>query len=480
MQKAYDTILLLEVSADLAAKAGESQTYRYECANCGEEVRLAAASSTSMVPHFRHRSGNSDVECEYYLGQHGTLNTDANSRRSKNERAEFYFDSNTKLFYLGLRFSEDEISAYEQHSTTFELRSSSQAQPFYSIQISRRNFVPDVQRLIPIERFSYNYFLSNTLIGTRRKYEVFNSSTSNAPTLFKVQVHDTRYRAKLVRSTVIYTNVPYLIVFPNYTQHSSLVDVKLPSEIQVDNTLRFTTMGMLFLGKVITIASKTEQIDSLLSSWGYKLESSETLTLLWPPAILAEDVFLIGTDMAYLYTTFELQPHGNTNVHPDGVTKISEEITEIAVKTKIKVYKKNTELTLENRKYVPSPCAKLTVSHKSVNEIQATDDSFFKFSRSGVHQLSVGEIAQLTPGSTVNHYYRGYLDEIVAPPKPTTISKEKLLQDVLIHYKRTEPLSWDDFALIDLSQTAFQYIKSCEKTGAVNSAVKSLIKEGRI
>jgi len=100
MQKAYDTFLLSEVSADLAAKAGSFEPYRHECAHCGEEARLAAVNSTSMVPHFRHRSGNSDVECEYYLGQYGTFSMDARSRKSKNERAEFYFDSNTKMFYL--------------------------------------------------------------------------------------------------------------------------------------------------------------------------------------------------------------------------------------------------------------------------------------------------------------------------------------------------------------------------------------------
>lgn len=58
MRKAYDTILQSEVSADLAAKSGGFEPYRYECACCGEEVYVAAAYSTSIVPHFRHRSGN--------------------------------------------------------------------------------------------------------------------------------------------------------------------------------------------------------------------------------------------------------------------------------------------------------------------------------------------------------------------------------------------------------------------------------------
>lgn len=49
MRKAYDTFLLSEVSAELAAKAGSFEPYRYECAHCGEEVHLVAVGSTSMV-----------------------------------------------------------------------------------------------------------------------------------------------------------------------------------------------------------------------------------------------------------------------------------------------------------------------------------------------------------------------------------------------------------------------------------------------
>ena len=37
------------------------------------------------------------------------------------------------------------------------------------------------------------------------------------------------------------------------------------------------------------------------------------LTLLWPPAIELEDMSLIYSDTAYLYSTFELQAHGNIN-----------------------------------------------------------------------------------------------------------------------------------------------------------------------
>lgn len=480
MRKAYDTFLLSEVSADLAAKADSFEPYRYECAHCGEEVRLAAVDSTSMVPHFRHRSGNSDVECEYYLGQYGAFSTDAHSRKSKNERAEFYFESNTKMFYLGLRFSEEEISAYEQLSTIFELRVASQAQPFYTLRINGRNFSVDTQRLIPLDKFSYNYFLSNTLNCIKRKYEVFNNVANNAATFFKMQVGDIGYRAKLVRSSVLYTNIPYFIVFQSQIQHWSPADIRLPTEIKVENTFEFETMGRKFIGKVMTITAKTAPIDSLLSSWGYQLEADEKLTLLWPPAILFEDISLINADAAYLYSTFELQAHGNINVHSEDITKVADGLSMVAINPRIKVYKKNVELMLETCEQESVAYIDIPVAQTVKKKYRVPDDASFVFNRSGVLPLSKGMTVQMTPDSEVRHYTNGYLDGIVAPPEPTEMSGELWLQDALKHYKRTEALNWDDFESLDLSQTAFQYIEGCEKSRMINSAVKYLIKEGRI
>ena len=107
MRKAYDTILQSEVSAALAAKSGGFEPYRYECACCGEEVYIAAAYSTSMVPHFRHRSGNNNVECENYMGQYGAISIDSHSRKSNRERVEFYFERVTRHLVSGFACGDD-------------------------------------------------------------------------------------------------------------------------------------------------------------------------------------------------------------------------------------------------------------------------------------------------------------------------------------------------------------------------------------
>lgn len=71
MIQAFDVLLQIPVTADIAAKNRIDEPFRYECLCCGEEVYIAATNSTKKAPHFRHRRGNSDRECELYLGSTG-------------------------------------------------------------------------------------------------------------------------------------------------------------------------------------------------------------------------------------------------------------------------------------------------------------------------------------------------------------------------------------------------------------------------
>ena len=88
MQKAFDTLLQTVVTAESAAINSDNETFRYECLHCGEEVFLAAQDSVYKATHFRHRSGNNDKDCDFYLSQFGTIQSSYN-RRNKQERVEF-------------------------------------------------------------------------------------------------------------------------------------------------------------------------------------------------------------------------------------------------------------------------------------------------------------------------------------------------------------------------------------------------------
>lgn len=91
MIQAFDVLLQIPVTADIAAKNRIDEPFRYECLCCGEEVYIAATNSTKKAPHFRHRRGNSDRECELYLGSTGiagALNAAQKRTHSRTEIAK--------------------------------------------------------------------------------------------------------------------------------------------------------------------------------------------------------------------------------------------------------------------------------------------------------------------------------------------------------------------------------------------------------
>ncbi|MDL2237985.1 hypothetical protein LJC56_09185 [Christensenellaceae bacterium OttesenSCG-928-K19] len=477
MRKAYDTFLQSEVSADLAARSGGSEPYRYECAHCGEEVRLAAAESINMVTHFRHRNGNNDVGCEDYLGQYGTINIDSRSRKSRNERAEFYFDSSTKMFSLGLCFSEHEIDAYEKESAKFELRTSAQEQAFFSLSINNNNFMPDTPRLISIEKFAYNYFLSNTHNNIKRRYGFFKKD--HTPTFFKILGNDDDYRAKLIRSAILYTDVPYFVAVVG--QYSFPKTFNFSNDIEISDTYRFETMGRRVLGQVLTIKNKTADVDSLFASWGYQIESSETLTLLWPPVIQKNEVSTIHVDYAFLFSSFNLEPHGNINVHSTDIKRLEGGVSRVSVNSRVKIYRKNAEIMIEAERPLPVEYDSISIEKIQTDVYKALDDcTHFLFNHSGTIPISEGQTVMLTPGSSVKRFDSGYLEGIVYPKQQNELSGESLLTDLLIHYKRMERFSSELFDALELSETASHYTAKCRKSGVINSAARRFIEEGLI
>jgi hypothetical protein len=256
-----------------------------------------------------------------------------------------------------------------------------------------------------------------------------------------------------------------------------------PDEIEVDDTFRFETMGRKFLGKVLTIKNKTVRIDELVSSWDYQLEASETLTLLWPPATQISDISVIDSDYVFLHTSFELQAHGNINVHSKDIIRITNRISKVLVKPKTKIFKKNTEINIDKGEQclpvfdvIPS-----MDSYASTYTISSErDNACFLFNRSGVKPLSKGQSVLLTPRSEIRCYYFGYLKERIYPRQQEELTGMLLLNDILAHYKRTCAFDKNIFGSCEISEIASQYIEECEASGSINIVVEQFIKEGRL
>lgn len=472
MRKAYDTILQSEVSADLVDQSSGYEPYRYECACCGEEVHIAALDSTKMVAHFRHLSGNNDVECENYLGQHGIMSTDSRSRRNNREGAEFYFDNRNKTFSLGLRFSESEIQGYEQQDVDFELRTKDSDRPFHVLKINSTNFSPDVPTMIPLSNFSFSYYLSNTHNGAKRKYDFFK--LRNIPTFFKIQGNDREFKAKLVRNNVLYANTQYFAAFQSpYSMYRAY------ENIQISETFSFETMGYKFEGILLTIQKKTPQLDLLVRSWGYQLDANEMLTLMWPPAASFEDISLISSDFAFLYSSFELQAHGNINVHSENIQKVANGISRVLVIPRVKVSKKNVEIIIEKRDQSLSDYDEVVLSESITNAyIVPNRGSYFLFNSSGTLPLSSGQVVLLTPNCEIRGYNFSYLINRIRKRQKEELAGDLLLKDILVHYKRTEVFYPTIFKMCILSETASQYIEKCRMVGLINTRAKQFIEDG--
>lgn len=482
MRKAYDIILSDYVDAETAARGEGFEKYRFKCARCWEEVYLCAADSSMQATHFRHRSGNNNVECDNYLGNRHTIIRNALSHQSIRDKIEFYFSSSSKIFSVGIKFNMDEITSYEQKEEKFLLKTSSTASPSISVPINNNRFYPDTSEYIPISEFSWKYYVFTSSVFETVKYEIFRKDKRGFlfPSFFKIQAEgdDNDFRAKFVRSDKLYMNIPYFILFthPHYT-------LSFENDVQVGKIFRFRTMDRDFIGVVVIFTQKTAKIEEQLKAWGYRLLVNETLTLIWPPSTLVNETMLICKDYAYLFSSFELQAHVNINVHSDDIIKLSDGISKVLINDRTKIYKRNAELVLDKYKSEEKPHEYDTIYVKQdmSKKFLALDDSTYFFNHSGIYPMNKGMSVMLTLNSEVRHYSFGYLDSIITLDNDSiTLVGDHLIKDIQLYYKRTEKFFWTDYESINISDIAYKYLERCKKVGFINSAVKRFIEEGRI
>lgn len=477
MHKAFDTFLQTEVFANLVAYNGCTEAYRYECSCCGEEVYIAATFSTRMIAHFRHRISNNNIECENYLGRYGVINENPKSKRKSHERVEFYYNSISRTFNLVLRFSKQEIQIYEQKLVEIEIRTNFKNPPFRSLKINRTNFSADASTQITLDKFSYSYYLSNTLDGIRREYVFFKPY--NVPSFFKLLGQEEDFNARLVSGNVLYTNTPYFVAFLN--KHTIPLEFQSKNGIEIIDTSYLNTANQEFLGLIISITRKTQSIDQFLNSMGFQLESSETLMLLWPPTQLINEKCSIDSDFAYIYSSFELHAHGNTNLNSTEFLKISQGISRVTVNHTTKISNKNAQIIID--KITPTSTV-IDKSNPSViykRSFETPDNGqYFVFNSSGVSKLSSGQVVYLTPSCRIVRYSASYPIEYIYLGQKNIMTYEMLFEDILSHYKRMESFDYSIHNTQVFSKTIEKYIEICRERKLINPIVKRLMDEGLI
>lgn len=473
MLLAYDTFLQSIVSSDVAAQNSSDEPYRYECACCGEEVIIAAKYSNSMVPHFRHRSGNNDVDCEKYLGKYGLVSVNSENQKRDREKVEFYFNSTTKCFYIGLRFNENEIVNYEKENVSIEIRSCKDADPFFDQRINETNFMPNCAKMVMLETFSPVYFISNTFNPNKRPHIVFHENT---PSFFKIQGDEKDFNAKLVRSEALYTGIRYFVALVG--GNGAQLKLKRLSGVEIEQEFDFVSMRNRIWASVITITNKTTEIEAVFEQWGYKIDTPESLVLLWPPSYEIDGTNFISAERAFLSSSFRLQPCGNINTGSESIQVIDTNITKIRVDKHIKVLRKNAEIEIE------SQTVNLLLRENNVKEQLAErftvpkENRYYLFSNGETRELTYGENVVLTLNSYICEYSNGCLIRIINAVKDIALKGEELLIDIIKHYKVFEP--YKSICTDGKPDFIVNYINSCKKTGIINSLAKKYIEEDKL
>ena len=476
MQKAFDTLLQTVVTAESSAANSDNEAFRYECLHCGEEVFLAARDSNCKAPHFRHRSGNNDKDCDYYLGHFGAIQS-SYYRRNKQERVEFYYNNQTKCFYASFIFSEEEISGYENAGAVLEIRDNKNAKPFCSTYIDHSTFSEGVPERFVLDKYAIPYYISNTINENQREYYVFNT---DSPSFFKILSNDpddVNYSAKLIRSKSIYTGVRYFIAWPG--RNTAQIKLRGMPDVASEKELSFMTMGRTTVwGLVVTFNKNNTLLDEILRNWGYNLESSENVSLLWPPAYEENEKLVVSSSQLYLHSSFKFQGLGNINITDKCITEISDNVTKISLHEPIHILKKNAELEITEKPLT------ITTRTKEIQKEYVTcfdvpkGNSFFLFSEFGTDKLGEGQTVFLTPSSYISEYSGNLLIRMILFSKPSEPNIEKRFFEIISNYWITK--DYQDIAIESLPQSIMDYLVNCKDTMRINKAVEQLIKgEGK-
>ena len=409
----------------MAALLGTEDAFRYECPYCGEEVIIAAADSFQRCPHFRHKHGNNDTECEKYIGSQNN----SSRIRVANILNRFCFYYYEKKFYWGIRFSRDEIQKYQATDSKIDIKTSSnrliQSQP-----ITALDFVPDEMSLFPLLDYSTRYYIS---ITGENNIKTMPFGLSNSPCFFKMSGEEANEYVRFVRGSILYTNINYLVVSINYD--SITKSFQGEPNVQIKHRYIFSAYDKRFYVNEITIKEKTLKIESILERWAYRIEASEKCTLLWPPAFVKDDITWVSGNHAYIASTFMLRGKGNTSVAHSYIDIVDENITKINISDGARIVSKNVEFDLR----LAHP-----VFEQSKNTIQLSycrifsvpkDFESYLFTESGIYKLQPETTIFLTKRSHIVTY-RDHIPVAIIFYQNSSLNEVEYCKNAEKYYRR--------------------------------------------
>lgn len=479
MDKAFDAVFQTEVDAETIAKTSYrtlGNRFRYQCLCCGEEVYLAAADSTVKTPHFRHRRGNNDTDCERYLGQPGALEHYVHIRKHNREHVGFYFNIECMTFEISLIYTLEEIDGYAMNASRLSFYTKYYSQPFLTVPINRSNLIPEVCNYFTLNEYANDYYIS---MDTDNEKVVYTDIIKREYKLniYRIKQSNCHYKRNI--SNILYTDYNYLAISENEIYIKELTDLQ---NIETDgDVFSFITQGREFYAVKFVIQFINYSSKVYFQNHEFRVETSETMAVLWPPVFARDLVSVCPTEKVYMLSSFELVPHGNINSKGMNIQNLCDNVYEVTFKEQVTIYEKNVESRIikEERAINETIYEEPQIIYTDKYSVPDTYD-YYIFDQNGCSKLTTGSKVYLSSTDRIIGYKNGHIKAIVLANPVEKLDKKLLINDIMKYHPQSEPFEPDDFMDIELDEAVLPYMEDCYRSGRINTVIKQYIKEGRI
>lgn len=475
MLQAFDTLLQLSVFAEAAAKIKVDEPFRYECLCCGEEVYVAAAESKKRAPHFRHRRGNSDRDCDLYLGRYGIAGALNAAKSRQHNRTDIYFDNVQNVFYASFSFPDEKIYEYESKSCVLEFKTSINGMPYDRVRIDHGNFSPDNTVYFPLKLVSNDCFISITNVSYNSHYQILGDN--DFPTFFRMPIADNRAsRAKRIIGGKIYTAEQYYVLAKDINAIQKIG--KYNQVVSLGQIKEIDALGGTIFGATLEINSIADELRELFEYFNYELVTSEVVTPFWPPSWIEDKVICTNQEKIYILPSFEIIPNSNISCNSHRINE-NNGIYEIDLSDSVRIRFSNVDLSFERR--LPQNQPSIRVVERSTKTMVRVDETevCFMVGNDGYRELPAGK-HRLTKSDCVIKYQSNYPVSIYTYPEIISKSGVAILRDILTYYKVTIPFDESLVQGCPLSAIAKTYIEECRISNQINICALGYIKAGKI
>lgn len=439
------------------------------CPVCGEQVTFVRASSGARqrVAHFKHISGKKSQECELYVpfsGGYYAVSPRKIQSAGENLALLVNIKDNFFQFYIGISFSEENLSYYESEKTELKISYVSEGRNKTETRlVNREHFSPNHMEKIPLQSDSKNV----TIIFNDKSKVI---SCAEGMTYYRVSEmlsDDTSIWArKIEKNSLIkslYVGEQYVLIVPKHAVLREIYHVK--------KQIRTLPIYDVYL---VEISEYNDNAVNVCKQQGYNLKDvREQFDILWPPVKNNNGIYEVNSGKLYAISNIELEYKENIScdkmILEEGVYKIDfNNVLLISSETK--------EFTYMAVKTQKLPCKPLQVKTVIAQEITADNDQYYWFNSKGVQRLSIGQKIKLLPHNLVQQNCKNYPLQRYRC-KYEDVKHVDWISDALKYYKAIEKFTSEDIIYNGQNPYVWQYLRKIKNSGYINCYIKRRILE---